>query len=139
MPYLRFTMTTYDDVNNCAYTAVVSPGYENTILDPVIEALGSFYCRMKPYWSKQIPSCNCISYEFADPVQKEHTGRQFGRHHLISQDDLHVALVDTMEINGWKWIGPNETYHDPINNRCITTWTFKSKFLVHLTSPFLDF
>ncbi|CAK8684161.1 unnamed protein product [Clavelina lepadiformis] len=139
MPYLRFTMTTYDEVDNCAYTAVVSPGYEKTILDPILDVLNSFYRRIKPYLSKKSPSCNCISYDFLDWFERERAPRLLSRHRMISSDDLHVALVDTLEKRGWEWIVPNETYHDPINKLCITTWTFKSKFILHLSSSFLCF
>ncbi|CAK8684159.1 unnamed protein product [Clavelina lepadiformis] len=126
MPYLRFTMTLFNESSSCAYSASVTPGFEREVLQPILEVLRSFYRRICLYNSEQVWSSRCMSFEFDDPAQREHVPRLFAFHQVISTDDLHVVLVDKLERIGWKWIFPNEISCNPITNKSTITWTFRT-------------
>ncbi|CAK8684166.1 unnamed protein product [Clavelina lepadiformis] len=127
MPHLRFTMTVSDLSRNCAYAASVTPGFEEEILEPVLEVLRSEYDRINPFRIESINS-KCSSYQFDDPVRRENRGRSAPvllLSPVSSTDSLHIALVDEMEKTGWDWLGPNERYHKSETQENVTTWTFK--------------
>ena len=112
MPHLRFTMTVTAMNVYCSYAASVTPGFEEEILEPVLEVLRSEYDRINPFRIESINS-KCSSYQFDDPVRRENRGLRAPVLPLlqVSTDSLHIALVDEMEKTGWDWLGPNERYH----------------------------
>ncbi|CAK8684158.1 unnamed protein product [Clavelina lepadiformis] len=123
MPILRFTMVAWDTNKRCTFTASVSPGYLEDVLETVLAVLRSFYRRMDAFPSEE-QNLKCPSYEFDDPVARSAINREYFE--PLPRDDLHVALVDGLESIGWEWVGPNEIHEIPKPNQTAisTTWTF---------------